>query len=52
MSFLIILGTAAIAYLAICIVGYVKKAYEYAPLYYEPRDLERGEVVKVNAVIL
>jgi chromosome condensin MukBEF MukE localization factor len=46
MSFLIILGTAAIAYLAICIVGYVKKAYEYDPLYYEPRDLERGDVVK------
>ena len=51
MSFLIILGTAAIAYLAICIVGYVKR-HTVRPLYYEPRDLERGEVVKVNAVIL
>lgn len=44
--FLIVLGSAAAAFLAITIVGYIQKAYDYNPLYYEPRDLERGEVVK------
>ena len=28
--------------------GLHKKAYDYNPLYYEPRGLERGEVVKVQ----
>ena len=43
---LVVLGSAAIAFLAITIVGYIRKAYDYNPLYYDPRDLERGEVVK------
>ncbi len=44
--FLVILGSAAAAFLAITVVGYIRKAYDYNPLYYDPRDLERGEVVK------
>ncbi|MEK6739158.1 MAG: hypothetical protein AABY74_10890, partial [Planctomycetota bacterium] len=46
--FLVLLCTAAAAFLVIIIMGYIKKAYDYNPLYYEPRDLERGEVVKVQ----
>src|SRR4030067_3627220 len=46
--FLVLLCTAATAFLVIIIMGYIKKAYDYNPLYYEPRDLERGEVVKVQ----
>lgn len=44
--FLVILGSAAAAFLAITVVGHIRKAYDYNPLYYDPRDLERGEVVK------
>lgn len=43
---LVVLGSAAIAFLAITTVGYIRKAYDYNPLYYDPRDLERGEVAK------
>ncbi len=46
--FLVLLCTAATAFLVIIIMGYIKKAYDYNPQYYEPRDLERGEVVKVQ----
>ncbi|MBF8277920.1 MAG: hypothetical protein HW390_2993 [Candidatus Brocadiaceae bacterium] len=46
--FLVLLCTAAAAFLVIFIMGYIKKAYDYNPQYYEPRDLERGEVVKVQ----
>lgn len=46
--FLVLLCTAAAAFLVIIIMGYIKKAYDYNPQYYEPRDLERGEVVKVQ----
>ncbi len=46
--FLVLLSTAAAAFLVIIILDYIKKAYDYNPIYYEPRDLERGEVVKVQ----
>ncbi len=46
--FLVMLCTAAAAFLVIIVMGYIKKAYEYNPQYYDPRDLERGEVVKVQ----
>lgn len=45
--FLILLGSAIIAYVVIRFVGCAEYAFlYYNPPYYEPRDLERGETVK------
>ena len=45
--FLILLGSGVIAYVAMRFVGCAEYAFfYYKPQYYEPRDLERYEVVK------
>ncbi len=45
--FLLLLGSAIIAYAATRLTGCAEYAFfHYNPSYYEPRDLERGEVVK------
>ena len=45
--FLILLGSAIIAYLATRFVGCAEYAFfHYNPPYYEPRDLERYEAIK------
>ncbi len=47
MLFLILLGSAIIAYVATRFVGCAEYAFfYYNPPYYEPRDLERFETVK------
>jgi len=47
MLFLVLLGAAIIAYVSTRFTGCAEYAFfHYNPSYYEPRDLERDEVVK------
>ena len=49
--FLILLGSGVIAYVAMRFVGCAEYAFfYYKPQYYEPRDIERYEVVKEGEV--